>query len=1715
MLRMILVALAIFSPIVLASSADEQAYDVQQFIPQEFLDDVPLQAHGFAWKLTEYIKDHRFGVYSRSDGSYPVGILNVKIDPDEYASMRKACVLVPENSYDLPRDYHFQTDVFCRSSRGEVSPPKIEIQQGADSDEYARLVVTVFLSFEIPVSISAWTKWWFPCLPFSFIPCYPVTSTDCDGNEVFFIKFSVRASAPTALLRGDDGAPPSYKVGDVSIDFLSGEEVIVPPCLQNTWMVGIWQFFSGSTLEGYIRDSLKDQTQDFLNEKFATILKPESTNVDIMTNVSARYNLWTLNVQPTTNEKPGRLLAYYGITFLATNSRGVSKEFSKHNYDALDEQWERRMHNNVLLGGLRLHSSTLTAYFQALQYAGYLQFLKSEDSPPDAHLTTDIDVLEPVVDVSVAENGLELVTKNAAMNLTCKNRQSSLLPDETLFGVDFNDVHQVLNVTNWQDGANTGLAMQLGHAHVGSVNMSSFVSPVFFGDDSQLKALAEKDFNSFGTPKMNAILGAHPLAICDLSAGSTCSLVLPFLPNPSLDVKPQTSSPDHIALSWKCSCSGVGGTYEPCWGNLCYEDVAAKVSRPADFRVVTDKTAAATSSVSGLKSRVPRKLQAWAETPARDLAVRSTEVDGPSIYSVSAATYGPSKASEPSQHPPWSITVAMYRGPRCSFSEEGDSLTLRLNASIGQCIEGFGPTSHLLRMNEDGSFRLSDCDEGCADCHDTSVSAHGEECGLLGRDGQMSFRVYNLTSQSKLCYAGNAERATHSHVLVRQDSSFSTHAIIMGEQPIDCYDSYSCSETRSATSGEFDLHLFCKNATGACLSSRKHMTAAKLPFFAPIDVPAEEGSKRIIVIVTSSDLSPEYGPCIAPPSPWLLYVKVLVGAVALIIASLLSWRFRKTLGFASCCRRFQTCAGACLASCRTCITSACCRIGGCLRELHRTICIGCLFPMVNAATQTCSALLKLTVMNPLRDQLGKALALCFVCSLMCGIAWWVFNPYRIIMASLEAQLGLDFNKLDGGRVANLVALSAKMGTVVLLVPATALLLCLVMRAIAIVDNHHSPPRFPDWQRKNTKLFAMSMLELPGAAIAGLALTFWQAQFSEMWKEAQGSSDWLDAAFSNAASIATAYSLFCVKALLAWIGPFMIVEHIQPTVFFITWTWCITLKRGRERQATYLLRPSVMVNLIVHGVVQGVLALVYYRAAYADAWLVFAVFGSIFANCVAFVVFKQSNVLASDSGRGATGVLLGLQFSLLAVEVYQLCLDQAMAPFLMVCAVMTCIQVWSGASALVDMTIKEVLAASGDGVLESAHCAPCGREWRSETPHGLSCDTCGCPLTPGPLPVQQNICSKAAGWLIERKSASDPENYGHRIFGRKVCLLVGTSTFAISAYQNWNHILTHTPWNDVSAMVSGWLGSTSVTIPEKPNAILVPLVEEFGNYRMYVFYCIIAGLACLLLAALTEFVGECFGPEAEKRRLKISRFLACCSVVPIGGSIVVETWPNYVKLLDWNKYFIVCGVGWAARMTTTMQAAFGAAAVAGTGANFIAPLVCIPWTLGRIAFFLASDVKHLHGHAKLHLDHAVRALSWVTLSGIARLTILPATICYIVAPTMDVILLYAFLTIVPTVVLMVALRLRSASACALSVIYLIWGWILFLAPIIGMVSLGTGWTITEVIRSIWDDLMSKDKWALTIAEFFLSDVIISDLVFMSLADTPDDDCESAATELPGR
>ncbi|CAE7265851.1 unnamed protein product [Symbiodinium necroappetens] len=298
------------------------------------------------------------------------------------------------------------------------------------------------------------------------------------------------------------------------------------------------------------------------------------------------------------------------------------------------------------------------------------------------------------------------------------------------------------------------------------------------------------------------------------------------------------------------------------------------------------------------------------------------------------------------------------------------------------------------------------------------------------------------------------------------------------------------------------------------------------------------------------------------------------------------------------------------------------------------------------------------------------------------------------------------------------------------------------------------------------------------------------------------------------------------------------------------------------------------------------------------------------------------------------------------------------------------------------------------------------------------------------------------WLLEKEEASAP-SFGARIKWRRLCLFLGSFGLMVDLQRTLRHNSEFSAWDDMNALIASLLSSRHAVLDPDPDS----------------------GLKFLALA--------------------LSRSIGFIGSLAYASGLLVFNLPDYVGLLDFGE-LQRCGSGFCSAVAFSMKTAIGSGLLAKAAVEFLPLLVSFSWTLFRIGFFLALDSRNAD---------AVKALMWVTLSCMLRLSPLPGTAAFIASPGQEVILWFSAFLLMPAMLLAVIVKFRLTHLGW----YFLWGWVLYLVPLLMMARYALGMDLATLLHRLYKYL--KADWPSFLAEFTLSDVVLSDLFFAVLFSKP--------------
>eukprot|EP00942_MAST-04A_sp_MAST-4A-sp1_P001617 g1617.t1 len=266
---------------------------------------------------------------------------------------------------------------------------------------------------------------------------------------------------------------------------------------------------------------------------------------------------------------------------------------------------------------------------------------------------------------------------------------------------------------------------------------------------------------------------------------------------------------------------------------------------------------------------------------------------------------------------------------------------------------------------------------------------------------------------------------------------------------------------------------------------------------------------------------------------------------------------------------------------------------------------------------------------------------------------------------------------------------------------------------------------------------------------------------------------------------------------------------------------------------------------------------------------------------------------------------------------------------------------------------------------------------------------------------QNAVSSAAEkaacltFCCERKERVNRIIYGDRIMWRRICLVLGTLLMGLIALDAW-------PLFFIDATTVGWTNLIEVmenygwNTTRSDSPVFHEIVTEYGDTVKLqgTITCVnfVLFFISMMSDLMTPVLKKNEDPESNKcgtprSFLWFSRAFAIAGAIGVLGTLFVGFQKNYVQKLNLHEVLSQCGSKFCDEMTKQTRMGFSAALFAQSATVFLPILISIPWTLGRIAFFLAED--NIAETRELS-----NSLMFGGLATILRLTILPVTFLYL-------------------------------------------------------------------------------------------------------------------------
>lgn len=345
--------------------------------------------------------------------------------------------------------------------------------------------------------------------------------------------------------------------------------------------------------------------------------------------------------------------------------------------------------------------------------------------------------------------------------------------------------------------------------------------------------------------------------------------------------------------------------------------------------------------------------------------------------------------------------------------------------------------------------------------------------------------------------------------------------------------------------------------------------------------------------------------------------------------------------------------------------------------------------------------------------------------------------------------------------------------------------------------------------------------------------------------------------------------------------------------------------------------------------------------------------------------------------------------------------------------------------------------------------------------------------------EPNILTKGYNWMMEVNENRDTEVYGQRIKWRRLSYLVGGIG-----------LLVYAIYNLITVFTSDELKSFDNFVNQNFPEIKIDPDSEAGEKFLKIYRTNQEIRSPILLAAALVYIGgiacDIFG--MTKKWLNYSRL---CTIV---GSFLVFVYVVLSYGLDYSEALTFpalkdCTGSFCDSLKKNAKQSLGAVQMSISLLGLTPIYINIPWTLARVAFFL-KDHKSIS-----------TCLQWGSYLALTRLLVLPVTVAFLFLPQNHRLLPLYILLVTGSVVggLCFAIpyqgrfKLKSLRKVSLTVWYAVWSYLIYVVLWALFIFMGLG----SNPRQVWEMIRGMfEGWELgaTLAEFFLSDVLISDILF---------------------
>ena len=361
--------------------------------------------------------------------------------------------------------------------------------------------------------------------------------------------------------------------------------------------------------------------------------------------------------------------------------------------------------------------------------------------------------------------------------------------------------------------------------------------------------------------------------------------------------------------------------------------------------------------------------------------------------------------------------------------------------------------------------------------------------------------------------------------------------------------------------------------------------------------------------------------------------------------------------------------------------------------------------------------------------------------------------------------------------------------------------------------------------------------------------------------------------------------------------------------------------------------------------------------------------------------------------------------------------------------------------------------------------------------------------------------KVTNFILESQEYKYPKTHGWRIKFRRICLILGVLGFTYTTADTIMSTQNFSSKAEIQKIIN--MVGTNLTWPEEGSA-LDDVFKLYNNTQQNKGYVMIAASLLFWLSLAMDWTS--YWTKDEKRTVKTlcilaSRILNFLGSLLVFASVILVGLPNYLEASNLDTICPYCGSDFNTMVRQGAEFSIGLFFACLFTFQLLPVLMTIAPALVRASILILFHPEFQKEDQTTVLQ--MRILQQVTIfSSLLSFPITFVSMCILDQYQKSLVistLIILFWTLPPLVLytgLSIAKKLKSNGRIFLLFVYYTYNFV-YLSLVIALIVVSFGGNLQKFIQMVRDLLLEPAVWFGTMAQVFLCNVVISDLLYMTV------------------